>query len=92
MIKIKKRQVAHKEHECDECGLEIHVGQEYDRVAQFESWSDVGHPEPVFSEQSDPYVQQQIWKSIMRSKNVLILKMHAYERECGLAASQRRAG
>lgn len=82
MIKLEREQRAGKDHVCDECGHTIRKGQPYKRIAQFESYADVGHPEPVFSEVSDPYVQQQIWKSIMRSKNVLIMKMHVKASEC----------
>lgn len=84
MIKVTKHQTASKAHVCDECGHKIEEGQRYARTAQFESWEDLGYEaEPVFSEVSDPYVQQQVWKRIMRnSQQVLILKTHEKESQC----------
>lgn len=84
MIKVERIQTAGKEHTCDECGEKILVGQHYHRIAQFESWAAVGHPEAAFSNLSDPYVQQQFWKKIVGSPEVLILKIHAKKRECSV--------
>ena len=82
MIKVERIQTAGKDHTCDECGGTIKEGQSYQRVAQFESWAAVGHPDIVFSDLSDPYVQQHFWKTIVRSPEVLILKIHSRGRDC----------
>lgn len=83
MIKISRTQVAGKEHVCDECGLAIHKGQPYDRVAQFESWESLGLKETdaIFTDEPAKELWE-ILRDTRRMAEVLIVKVHNHGADC----------